>query len=60
MVNLLSLWTPGPLEVIIIIVAIIFFITRFLVVRWALRINERTRLLIEIRDALKSISEDRK
>jgi len=46
MVNLLSLWTPGPLEVIIVI--------------WALRINERTRLLIEIWDALKSISEDRK
>jgi len=50
----MGFFTPGPLELIILMLLAIAMITHVLVVRFVFRINTQIKLLTEIRDLLAS------
>jgi len=45
-------FVPGPLELIVIMVAVIALIAQVLLIRFVFRINKQIKLLTEIRDQL--------
>ena len=45
-------FVPGPLELIVIMVAVIALIAQVLLLRFVFRINKQIKLLTEIRDQL--------
>lgn len=59
MITLYAMWTPGPLELIIIMFGIFFVAISLafttILTRWIFRINEQIELLIQIKDELRKL-----
>jgi len=56
MTTLFAIWTPGPVELTVIIIFVISFAITVEVTRWIFRINKQIDLLLQIRDELKKLN----
>jgi len=56
---LFAMWTPGPVELIIIIFALTAFIAGIVLTRWIFRVNKQISLLSQIRDELKKLNSNK-
>jgi len=52
----MAFFTPGPIELIFIMIIVIAFIVHVLLIRFIFRINKLIQLLTEIRDELKHLN----
>jgi hypothetical protein len=48
--------TPGPLELILLMIVVIGFIVQIFLIRFIFRINKQIKLLTEIRDELRHLN----
>ena len=60
MFNSLAMWIPGPLELIVLMLAIAVLLANLMLIRWIFRVNEQIKLLSEIRDELKQLNTHKK
>jgi len=56
----MAIITPGPIELIIIMVATIALIAHVILIRFVFRINRQIKLLTDIRDELKQLNTGKK
>lgn len=56
MITLFAMWTPGPLELMFILILLFAFVLTMAVTRWIFRINKRIELLSQILNELKKLN----
>ena len=59
MITLFAMWTPGPIELVVVIFVFFFVVIspllNLMVFRWIFRINEQIELLTQIHDELRKL-----